>query len=77
MDNEYEILWNEFKNRIALAKEYSIRQDLAIDHIIELIVVYEKHFIKPKDVNAEIKEELGFDPINSHSPQDVATDEAE
>ena len=47
--NEYETLWNEFKNRLAMAREYSIRQDVTIEHVMQLAIAYENHFIKPKE----------------------------
>lgn len=49
MDNEYEVLWNEFKNRILQAREVSIRQDVLIEHVVQLMKVYEDHFIVPKE----------------------------
>lgn len=61
----YETMWKEFKSRIALAKEYSIRQDLSIQDVINLIVAYENHFAEElkEAENEKVKEDTGLDPL--------------
>lgn len=57
MDNEYEELWKAFKIRIINAREFSLRNDVTLEQLLQVMQAYENHFIKPKE-EAELKEFL-------------------
>lgn len=67
MDNVYEVLWESFKQKIALAQQHSLRNDITLDQLGMLINTFEAHFAKDieeamiKKQKEEVKEETGLD----------------
>ena len=63
--NVYEEMWKELKARIGLAGQYSLRQEVLLQDVANLIVAYENHFAEKikEEQDKEIKEETGLDPL--------------
>ena len=62
----YEEMWKSMVQRLINANQYSIRQDVTVQDIINLMAAFEEHFADElKELeDKEIKDELDLDPVD-------------